>query len=186
VLEICFHSKILKVEMNYTHIYLASKDHLFIFALKDMQLIKRIKAPNHLLRISMNPVGGNILAFSDTLDKGKVCFAGSDTWKDIEVSKHFPVQKVKFNHKGDLLAVSCSHANLIHVYTAKQQYCSLQLTGTDPIIDMAFCPNLRFLLCLLRTNETDLLQLFNMETDRVTTKANPQSPGKIVDKESIW
>ena len=55
--------------MNHTHLYLASKDHIFIFALKDMQLEKRLKTPNHLLRISMGPPG---LAYSDVLDQGKI------------------------------------------------------------------------------------------------------------------
>lgn len=41
--------------MNYHYLYAASKDYIFVFALKDMQLITRVKAPNHLLRIIMNP-----------------------------------------------------------------------------------------------------------------------------------
>ena len=125
MLEINFNSKIIKLEMNYSHIYLASKDHLFIFALKDMQLVKRVKMANHLLRISMSPSLGNILAYSDILDQGKVSFAGSDTWGEITVSKFFPVQKIKFNQKGDMLAVSCSHENLVHIYTQTAKYCSL-------------------------------------------------------------
>ena len=41
--------------MNYDHLYAASKDYIFVFSLKDMRLIARVKVPNHLLRISMNP-----------------------------------------------------------------------------------------------------------------------------------
>lgn len=41
--------------MNHTHLYVASRDHIFIFSLKEMQQIALIKAPNHLLRIAMSP-----------------------------------------------------------------------------------------------------------------------------------
>ena len=45
----------MKIQMNYNYLYAASKDYIFVFALSDMQLISRVKAPNHLLRIIMNP-----------------------------------------------------------------------------------------------------------------------------------
>ena len=55
ILNLSFNSKIMKIQMNYHFLYAASKDYIFVFALKDMQLITRVKAPNHLLRIIMNP-----------------------------------------------------------------------------------------------------------------------------------
>lgn len=55
VLQINFYSKIIKLEMNYSFLLVASKDHIFVFQLKDMQRIASIKAPNHLLRIALSP-----------------------------------------------------------------------------------------------------------------------------------
>lgn len=55
VLNLFFNSKIIKLEMNYDHLYAASKDYIFVFSTKDMKLVSRVKVPNHLLRISMNP-----------------------------------------------------------------------------------------------------------------------------------
>lgn len=37
------------------HLFVASKDHIFVFSLQDMQSIALIKAPSHLLRIAMSP-----------------------------------------------------------------------------------------------------------------------------------
>ena len=54
-MNLSFNSKIMKIQMNYNYLYAASKDYIFVFALSDMQLISRVKAPNHLLRIIMNP-----------------------------------------------------------------------------------------------------------------------------------
>ena len=155
--------------MNHSHLYLASKDHIFIFALKDMQLERRLKTPNHLLRISLGPTG---LAYSDVLDHGKIIVANiaqQETWKDIVVSKHFPVQKIKFNQKGDLLATQCAHENLIKIYSKNtEMYCTLQITGCYELVDMAFCPNLRFLICLLREKDIDYLQLFDLNSGKDT------------------
>ena len=43
--------------MNHTHILAATKDQIQIFHMSDMQRVACIKAPNHLLRISLSPNG---------------------------------------------------------------------------------------------------------------------------------
>jgi len=55
MLQVSFFSKIIKLEMNASHLFVASKDHIFIFSLKNMQQIGKIEAPNHLMRITMSP-----------------------------------------------------------------------------------------------------------------------------------
>lgn len=75
--------------MNLKYIFVASKDYIFLFALKDMQLVSKVKAPNHLLRIVMNPnlaKGGEsadaqdnkriAVAYSGSLDQGYISFTG--------------------------------------------------------------------------------------------------------------
>ena len=41
--------------MNYTHLYVASKESIHVFSLKNMQQIAKIKAPYHLMRIELGP-----------------------------------------------------------------------------------------------------------------------------------
>jgi hypothetical protein len=77
VLNLCFNSKIMKLEMNYEHLYVASKDYIFVFSLKDMQLISRVKVPNHLLRIVMNPNINPISNDGDNLRNNHIVLAYS-------------------------------------------------------------------------------------------------------------
>ena len=69
--------------MNYHYLYAASKDYIFVFSLKDMLLITRVKAPNHLLRIIMNPSlatsngdqtrnGNIVLAYSGSMEQALI------------------------------------------------------------------------------------------------------------------
>lgn len=80
-ISVSFYSKILKVEINLQTLYVASKDIIFIFSLKDMQQIMQIKAPNHLLRITLSPnlreqdgsqLPTNQIAYSNDFEDGIV------------------------------------------------------------------------------------------------------------------
>ena len=70
---------------------MASKEHIFVFTVKDMEQIAKIKAPNHLLRICLSPnisldaikfntsykqlnsdLSKPLLAYSDVVDKGQI------------------------------------------------------------------------------------------------------------------
>ena len=79
VLNIKFYSKIIRLQMNHSFLMAASKDHIFLFQLRDMQRIASIKAPNHLLRMALAPnciseqVGQSpYLVYSDSVLSGKV------------------------------------------------------------------------------------------------------------------
>ena len=77
-----FHSKIIKLEMNALHLIAASKDIIFVFALKDMALVARLSVPHHLLRVTLasQPLLDSqgrycsLIAYSGMFNKGKVNF----------------------------------------------------------------------------------------------------------------
>lgn len=69
--------------MNPKVIYVASKDIIFLFRLNPVQQLMQIKVPNHLLRISLNPITReadgsrlpeNQIAYSNDLEDGTINF----------------------------------------------------------------------------------------------------------------
>ena len=51
---------------------------------------------------------------------------------------------------------------------------------------MAFCPNLRFLVCLLKEKDIEFLQLFDLNLGKDISYANPQSPTTQTSKSGFW
>jgi hypothetical protein len=65
----------------------------------------------------------------------------------------------------------------VYVFSQKSQQpeWQLEITGNHHIVDMAFCSNLSFLVCLLKDQNSEFLQLFNF-SENSSHDANPQSP----------
>ena len=55
VAEISFTSKIAKVRLNPTHIYVATKDKIYIYLLDGLQFLEKLEVDNHLARIALSP-----------------------------------------------------------------------------------------------------------------------------------
>lgn len=89
--NVTFASKVIKIDINNDHLLVASKEHIFVFTVKDMEQIAKIKAPNHLLRLCLSPnisldsikfntsyrhlntdLSKPLLAYSDMVDVGLI------------------------------------------------------------------------------------------------------------------
>ena len=90
IVQLRFHSKIIRLEMNHLHLYAASKDLIFVFSLKDLSLITRINVPQHLLRISMSSLG-------QIWDSHKESTSGKEPFSVIAYSGLFTNGSVHFH-----------------------------------------------------------------------------------------
>lgn len=165
--NISFTSKITKVRLNPQHIFVATKDKIFIYLLDGIEFLEKLEVDNHLGRIvlspqpSMNPY----LMYSNSLRDGQIAVFDLSLQKHVNIIKchKTPVLKMAISAYGNMVATCSTQGSMIRVYSIPQGenlYTFTRGIKNTTQYSLSFSNDSSFLLSSSNTGTIHLFQLY--------------------------